>query len=112
MDGVQDISFTYDPSDLPTDPNGQDFLVGAENEDGSGGAQLPMGTLPSEDLVVTSTDPTPGATVSYSVNVRGVSPGAGLVTTEMTASSVPGVTVVKTGVQVRRASSCPSGFQP
>jgi subtilisin family serine protease len=112
LNGVQDISFTYDPTDLPGDPNGQDFLVGAENEDGSGGAQLPMGTLPTADLVVTSTDPTPGASVSYTVNVRGVSQGGGVVTTEMTATTVPGVTVVKTGVQVRRATSCPSGFQP
>ena len=69
-----------------------------------------MGTLPTEDLVVTSTDPTPGASVSYTVTVRGVTPGSGLVTTEMTATSVPGVTVVKTGVTVRRSSHCPSGF--
>ncbi len=103
INGVQDISFTYDPGAMPGDPFGQDFLVGAENEAGTGGAQLPAGTLPTEDLVVTSTDPSPGASVSYTVNVLGLLPGSGVVTSEMTASTVPGITVVKSGVTVRRA---------
>ncbi|MBB5869840.1 subtilisin family serine protease [Allocatelliglobosispora scoriae] len=100
--GVQDISFTYDPSNLPADPSGYPFLVGAENENGGGGAQLPAGVLPTEDLVVTSTDPTPGASVSYTVKLRGILPGAGTVTSEMVASTVPGVTVVNSGIVVRR----------
>ena len=36
VNGMQDISFTYDPAALPADPNGQAFLVGAENEIGEG----------------------------------------------------------------------------
>src|SRR5262249_25882100 len=52
LNGTQDISFTYDPANLPN-ANGlsQPVVVGAENDDGSGGATL--GTLPTEDLVVT-----------------------------------------------------------
>jgi subtilisin family serine protease len=101
VNGTQDISFTYDPSALPGDPFGQDFLVGAENEFGTGGMQLPAGVLPTEDLVVSSTAPIPGGSVSYTVTVLGLIPGNGRVTTEMTASSVPGVTVVNSAVTVR-----------
>ena len=36
VNGTQDISFAYDPDDLPTDPSGQAFLVGAENQIGGG----------------------------------------------------------------------------
>jgi hypothetical protein len=50
--------------------------------------------------------------VSYSVKVLGLIPGSGQVTSEMTASSVPGVTVVKTGVTVRRSFHFSSGRQP
>jgi len=100
LNGVQDISFPYDPGNLPADP-GVPFLVGAENENGSGGAQLPAGVLPTEDLVVTSTDPTPGASVSYTVSALGLLLGTGTVTSEMTASTVPGTTVVDSDVTVR-----------
>ena len=53
LNGVQDITFTYDPANLPADPFGQRFTVGAENADGSVGNQI--GGLPTEDLRVTST---------------------------------------------------------
>jgi hypothetical protein len=38
--------------------------------------------------------------VSYEIRVRGVDRGAGTLTTEMDASSVPGTTVVTTPIQV------------
>ncbi|MBX6356248.1 MAG: S8 family serine peptidase, partial [Micromonosporaceae bacterium] len=66
LNGEQDITFAYDPAALPADPNGQPFLVGAENQVGEGGG-LPPGTLPTEDLRVTSTDPVAGGTASYTV---------------------------------------------
>jgi subtilisin family serine protease len=107
IDGAQDISFTYDPAALPANPGGQDFIVGAENEDGSGGQQLPSGTLPTTDLVVTSTDPTPGGSVSYTVTAKGQVQGTGVLTTEMDASSVLGTTIVTSEVTITRPGNGP-----
>jgi hypothetical protein len=97
---TQDISFTYDPGNLPGTPFGQPFLVGAENKLGTGGGQLPSGTPPTQDLVVTSTDPVPGGSVTYTVTVRGVLRGTGTVTTSMDTPLVPGTTVVTSTVTV------------
>ena len=99
VNGAQDISFTYDPATLAP-PFGQPFLIGAENASGTGGNQLPLGTMPTGDLVVTSTDPTPGAKVSYTVTVKGLVPGNGAVTTSMTSPAVLGTTVVTSTVAV------------
>ena len=97
VNGTQDITFAYDPAALPGDPAGQDFLVGAENVAGQGEM---VATLPTTDLVVTSTDPTPGGSVTYTLTVRGVRVGTGTVTTEMVTGSVPGVTVVESEIDV------------
>ncbi len=97
--GVQDISFAYDPANLPNgDGLSQPVVVGAENDDGSGGAQL--SGLPTEDLVVTSTDPTPGQSVVLKFTARGVHAGTGVVTTRVTTPVVPGTTVVTSNVDV------------
>ena len=96
IDGVQDITYAYDPADLPSDP-GMDFLVGAENPAGAGEMEA---VLPTEDLRVTSSDPVPGDAVSYQIVVVGSIAGLGTVTTEMVASTVPGVTVVTAHVRV------------
>jgi hypothetical protein len=56
--------------------------------------------LPTEDLRVTSTDPVPGASVTYVVDVRGIRPGVGVVTTEMTSPDLPGTTIVTSEVDV------------
>jgi subtilisin family serine protease len=106
---TQDITFAYDPAALPADPAGQPFLVGAENANGSGGDQLPAGVLPTQDLRVTSSAPIPGASVSYTVTVKGIIPGDGTVTSEMRASTLPGVTVVTSHVNV---NSQVGGVQP
>jgi hypothetical protein len=97
VNGTQDISFTYDPANLPADPNGQPFLVGAENSAGEGDVSS---FLPTEDLVVTSTDPVPGASLTYQVTVRGQRIGTGRVHSEMTADGVRGTTIVDTAVGV------------
>jgi subtilisin family serine protease len=96
VNGVQDIAYAYAaPQAAPT---GQAFLVGAENVLGQGDmvAEAPAGG----DLIVTSTDPIPGDEVSYLVFVRGASRGEGVIRTEMTASGIPGVTIVRTEIQV------------
>jgi hypothetical protein len=97
VNGLQDISYNY--SVQQTDPNGQPFLVGAENVLGNGDM---VAELPGPDLVVTSTAPVPGAQASYSVSVRGGDRGTGLVQTEMTATGVPGVTIVTNQIDVVR----------
>jgi hypothetical protein len=96
----EEIGFAYPADGRPADP-GMPFLVGAENVNGSGGAQLPAGTLPSADLLVTSSAPTPGGAVTYNVTVRGEARGAGVVTTQLSSPQVPGVTTVSSGVRVR-----------
>jgi hypothetical protein len=97
VNGVQDITFAYDPAALPADPAGQDFLVGAENVDGEGDVSS---FLPTEDQVVTSSDPTPGGVATYELTVIGRRVGTGSVTTNMTASTVPGVTTVSVPLTV------------
>jgi hypothetical protein len=97
VDGTQDIAFSYE--NAMADPAGQDYLVGAENAAGDGDVSR---FLPTEDQRVTSTDPTPGATVTYTVTVRGRTVGAGNVHTDMTATGVKGVTTADTPVQVTR----------
>ncbi len=99
VNGTQDISFAYDPANRPADPQGQAFLVGAENAQGAGDMSA---TLPTSDLAVTSTDPVPGASYTYSVKVRGQRSGTGVVTSEMTTPNLPGrTTVVTSNVKVR-----------
>ena len=61
--------------------------------------------LPTTDLVVTSTAPTPGASLTYSFTARGADRGNGPVVTEMDASTVSGVTIVKTIVRRHHGSS-------
>jgi hypothetical protein len=96
-DGEEDIAYTY--ASPPSDPNGQPFLVGAENQLGQGDM---ASTLPAGDLVVSSTDLVPGDSVDYLVRVRGQQSGTGTVTTSMEASTVPGTTVVSTNIRVLR----------
>lgn len=95
LNGVQDITFNY--GNAQGDPAGQDFLVGAENEIGEGEMSA---TLPTEDYVVNSTDPTPGDSVEYRVVVRGASVGHGYVRSVMTGPGLPGRTIVKSDITV------------
>jgi hypothetical protein len=92
---VQDITFNY--GNAQPDPNGQDFLVGAENEIGEGEMSA---TLPTEDFVVVSTDPTPGDSATYRVVVRGIGVGTGRVRTSLTGPGLPGTTIVRTAIPI------------
>lgn len=98
--GAQDIAFSYDAASVSTLPSGQDLVVGAENLAGTGGQGLPLNTLPTSDLYVTSTDPVPGASTSYTVTVKGLLPGSGRVTTSVVTPAVPGTTVVTTDIGI------------
>jgi hypothetical protein len=88
VNGPEDITFAYDPTNLPADPSGFPFNVGAENADGSAGDQI--AGLPTEDLRVSSTPGAPGGSLTYSFNVRGVMAGVGTVRTDLTTPLVRG----------------------
>ena len=77
VNGTEDITFAYDPANLPADPAGLPFNVGAENAEGSAGGQI--AGLPTQDLRVASTPGAPGGALTYSFNVRGVMAGVGTV---------------------------------
>jgi hypothetical protein len=104
--GPEDITFAYDPAHLPVAPAdpAQPFQIGAENINGSGGSGLPPGVLPTQDLRVTSSAPTPGGTVSYTVVVLGNKTGTGTVTSTMDTPAVPGTTVVVSKVNVKKVA--------
>ena len=76
-------------------PAGFGLTVGAENTDGSAGAQTAPtnpGTAPTEDLRVTSTPGAPGGSLTYSFQVKGTSTGSGTVRTDMSTPLVRGTT--------------------
>ena len=98
--GVQDVSFTYDPEHLPTAVEGADAVVGAENADGTGGASLGMNVLPTEDLVVSSTDPTPGDSITWNVTAHGDTTGDSVIHAEVSSPILPGVDEADADLQV------------
>jgi subtilisin family serine protease len=100
VNGTEDITFAYDPANLPADPAGQPFNVGAENADGSAGDQI--AGLPTGDLRVTSTAGAPGGALTYSFNVKGVMAGVGTVRTDMTTPLVRGTTTDVDTITVTR----------
>ncbi|MFD0660144.1 S8 family serine peptidase [Thermocatellispora tengchongensis] len=92
INGTEDITYVYDPANLPGEPPaGYGLTVGAENDEGSAGAQITG--PPTEDLRVTSTPGAPGGKLTYSMKVRGVSPGTGTITTGTSTPEVRGLTV-------------------
>jgi len=96
--GTEDNTFAYDPLNLPADsPWGQ--TVGAENSNGTGGAQI-TGSV-TTDYRVTSTATVPGGSYSYRIRAKGVAPGAGRgVTSTMTSPSVVGTAVSTATIRV------------
>ncbi len=95
INGAQDITMAY--AAAPTDPNGQDFLVGAENDIGQGDMEA---VLPTGDLTVTSTNPTPGESVTYQLTLKAKQYGPGQLVTRMNADGVLGTTIVETDLTV------------
>jgi subtilase family protein/fibronectin type III domain protein/PA domain-containing protein len=98
IDGSEDITYAYDPGDLPSNP-GMNFLVGTENILGQGEMAA---TLPTGDLRVTSTEGAAGDTASYIVFTRGRDVGTWPVTSSMNADGIPGTTVVTSDIAVTR----------
>jgi hypothetical protein len=96
LNGTEDVSFTYDPANLPgAPPAGAGLTVGAENSEGSAGEQTAPtqpGTPPTQDLRVTSTPGAPGGALTYSFRVKGVFNGPGTVRTDMETPLVRGIT--------------------
>jgi subtilisin family serine protease len=100
--GPQDIAFSYNFATIGAPPAGQNLVVGVENVNGTGGQGLPVNTLPTTDLYVTSSAPVPGASVSYTVTVRGTIRGNGNLISWMDTPLVPGTTIVKSPITVTR----------
>ena len=100
INGTQDISFTYDPAHPITTPVGQNYNVGAENADGTAGANV--SGLPSADLAVTSIAGAPGGSASFSVTLRGVVPGTGTVESDLKSSVARDTAVSKATVTITR----------
>jgi subtilisin family serine protease len=92
LNGVEDISYAYDPANLPGSPPATAGLtVGAENDEGTAGDQITG--PPTTDLVVHSTPGAPGGALTYSMKIKGVSAGVGRVTTATSTPQVRGITV-------------------
>ena len=92
LNGTEDISYAYDPANLPGDPGAEYGLtVGAENVEGNAGSQI--SGPPTQDYRITSTPGAPGGTLNYSFKVKGVSSGTGTVTTGTSTAQVKGITV-------------------
>ncbi len=99
LNGTEDITYAYDPTNLPGSPPASSGLtVGAENGNGTGGDQI--SGPPTEDLRVTSTEGTAGGSISYSFTARGVSPGVAQVATALQSLAIPTLTTVVRSVQV------------
>jgi subtilisin family serine protease len=90
--GAEDISYTYDPGNLPGDPGpAYGLTVGAENLEGTAGSQITG--PPVDDYRVTSTPGAPGGSMTYSMNIKGVQKGTGSVTTGTSTPLVKGLTI-------------------
>ncbi len=92
LNGTEDISYAY--GGPQPDPGPAGLTVGAENIDGSAGAEVSdEQALSGEPLRVTTSGAAPGGSLSYTITVKGNQVGRGTVTTSMTSPSVPGTTV-------------------
>ena len=99
--GTEDITFAYDPTNLPADPPiPRGLTVGAENSNGSAGDQV-SGSV-TEDYRVTSVPGEPGGSYSYKIRAKGVRLGGTGVTSTMTSPSVVGTTIDTAKIRVVR----------
>jgi hypothetical protein len=99
LNGTEDLSFSY--AGPQPDPGPQGLTVGAENIDGSAGAQVtPEQALAGDDLRITTTGSQPGGSLTYTVVVQGLVSGVGELTSTLTTPVVPGTTVSRAGVRV------------
>ena len=104
VNGPEDITFAYDPANLPAaPPAGFGLTVGAENTEGSAGDQIAPTTPetpPTGDLRVTSAPGAPGGSLTYSFELRGLF--SGTVRTDMVTPLVRGTTTDVDGITVTR----------
>jgi hypothetical protein len=98
--GVEDVTFTYDPANRPAaPPTSYGLTIGAENVDGSFGGQI-AAPAPASDYRVTSAPGSPGGSTFMRVRVKGTVAGNGHVVSTMTTPAVPGETVERATVKV------------
>ncbi|GAA0583137.1 S8 family serine peptidase [Kribbella sandramycini] len=92
VNGTEDITYAYDPGNLPGDPGpAYGLTVGAENFEGTAGSQI--SGPPTQDYRVSSTPGAPGGSMTYTMNVKGVQKGTGSVTTGTSTPLVKGLTI-------------------
>ncbi|WP_203983619.1 S8 family serine peptidase [Sphaerisporangium rufum] len=92
LNGTEDITYSYDPGNLPGDPGATYGLtVGAENAEGNAGGQI--SGPPVEDYRISSTPGAPGGRLTYTMKVRGAATGVGSVTTATSTPEVKGITI-------------------
>ncbi|MGW5190306.1 S8 family serine peptidase [Kribbella sp. NPDC004138] len=92
INGTEDITYAYDPGNLPGDPGpAYGLTVGAENFEGTAGGQI--SGPPVTDYRITSTPGAPGGSMTYSMNIKGVQKGTGTVTTGTSTPLVKGITI-------------------
>ena len=92
LNGTEDVSFAYDPLNLPARVAGADLFVGAENDDGTAGGGLGLNVAPTQDLVITTAPGAPGGSLHYRVTFNGHHRGDATVTTLMDTPAVRGTT--------------------
>ena len=99
LNGTDDISYEFADGTIgATTPAGTGLTVGVENVTGSSGAMI--SGPPAESYRVTTTPGAPGESVSYTLEVRGLSAGQRTLTTTMTADNVTGTTTVRSNITV------------
>jgi hypothetical protein len=98
--GIEDVTFTYDPAARPAAPPlSYGLTIGAENVDGSGGAQV-AAPAPESDYRVTSVSGSPGGTALMRIRVKGTIAGKANIVSTLTSPAVPGTTVARATLKV------------
>lgn len=97
VNGTEDITYAYSGNAL-TDALGNALKIGAENVSGTAAGEA--ATPPTEDLRVTTTAPVPGESYSYTLTLKGRSPGNQSLTTSMQSNLTLGSTIVSTPITV------------
>ena len=101
VNGVEDISYSYDTNTLGVDaPAGTGLTIGAESINGTEGAQI--AGPPTSSYLVTSTPGTPGGAAVVTLTIRGKDHGTGTLTSSMVTNVIAGKTIVSTKISVNR----------